>query len=227
MYPQVLKTLIATDCIIVGIEEGTLKLLVIKRPIPPLKDRWSLIGTFLGIEETAHQAAHRVLYSATGLNNIYLDQLHTYTRPDRDPGGRVISIAHFALIRIADYHNNSSKQVGSKWFALNDLPKLIFDHDNMVNDALAKLRERAKFNPIAFELLSEYFTLKQLQNFYEELYQQKFDTANFRKKVLSYSFLVKTNKKVKDTSKKGSFLYRYDRKIYEELRSKEFKIRFI
>ena len=162
-YLQKDKMYVATDCIIFGFDAGTLKLLVFKRRIEPLKDAWSLIGSFVKLEEDVAGAAARVLEEITGLENVFLEELKSYGAADRDPGFRCISIAHFALIRINDYDKELVERHGAVWFEIDKLPELVLDHNQMVQDALERLKAKARFQPIGFELLPMKFTNPQLQ----------------------------------------------------------------
>lgn len=216
-YLQKDKMYVATDCIIFGFDAGTLKLLVFKRRIEPLKGAWSLIGSFVKLEEDVAGAAARVLEEITGLENVFLEELKSYGAADRDPGFRCISIAHFALIRINDYDKELVERHGAVWFEIDKLPELVLDHNQMVQDALERLKAKARFQPIGFELLPMKFTIPQLQLLYEAIYQKPLDTRNFRKKVLSLNVLVKLEEKDKTTSKRGAFLYKFDDRNYQKL----------
>ena len=211
------KILVATDCIVFGFDEGILKLLVFRRRIDPLKGEWSLIGSFVNEEESVPDAARRVLLQFTGLENIFLEELKAYSDVERDSGARCISIAQYALIRINDYDREQVELHGAKWFALEDIPQLVLDHNVMIADALDRLRQKTTHKPIGFELLPEKFTIPQLQSLYEAIHQTKLDDRNFRKKLLSFDLLIKLDEKDKSTSKKGAFLYRFDYGKYKKL----------
>ena len=217
LYQQKDKMYVATDCIIFGFDAGRLKLLLFKRKVAPLKGEWSLIGSFVRLDEDVSSAAKRVLQEITGLQNVYMEELRSYGAADRDPGFRCISIAQYALIRLNDYDKELVEQHGAVWHDLDSLPPLVLDHDQMVEDALKKLKRKARTQPIGFELLPEKFTIPQLQSLYEAIYQKELDTRNFRKKVLSNNVLIKLNEKDKTTSKRGAFLYKFDHENYEKL----------
>ena len=216
--------LVAVDSIIFGFneEDRELKLLILKRNFEPAKGEWSLMGGFTKKEESLDNAARRIVMQLTGLEDVYMEQLYAFGDPDRDPGGRIISVAYFSLIRINEYDKDRVKNNGAFWVSLSDLPELIFDHSEMVKKALRKLRIRARTQPIGFELLSEKFTIPQLQGLYEAIYQQPFDKRNFRRKILSMGFLEKLDEKEKGSSKKGAFYYRFNQQKYEELLQKGF-----
>lgn len=216
-YSEHPKFHVAVDCIIFGFEDGELKLLVHKRRFEPAKGQWSLFGGFLRDDESLFEAANRILFELTGLEDIYMEELQTYGEIDRDPAGRVISVAYYALIPAHRYSNKHSEPYGATWMNVNDLPPLIMDHDEMVDKGLRRLRRRASTRPIGFELLPREFTFPQLQSLYEAIYQSTLDKRNFRKKILSMDLLVKMEEKDKSTSRKGAFLYRFDDRKYRKL----------
>lgn len=211
---------VATDCIIFGFDDDTLKLLLFKRRLAPLAGEWSLIGSFVRLDESVASAAERVLREITGLKGVFMEELKSYGAVDRDPGFRCISIAQYALIRLKDYDRELIAQYGAQWHKLDSLPDLVLDHREMVEDALEKLKMKARTQPIGFELLPEKFTIPQLQRLYEAIYQKELDPRNFRKKVLSQNVLIKLDEKDKSSSKRGAFLYRFDHDNYEKLLEK-------
>ncbi|MUP46178.1 NUDIX domain-containing protein [Gramella sp. BOM4] len=217
LYQVKEKMYVATDCIIFGFDNGRLKLLLFKRLVEPLKGRWSLIGSFVRLDEDIDVAGRRVLKEITGLDNVFMQQLKTYGKKDRDPGYRCISVAQYALIRIDEHDKKLVEDNQAFWFEINDLPELILDHGQMVQDALIQLRNNARYKPIGFELLPEKFTLPQLQSLYEAIYQKELDSRNFRKKVLSLNVLRKLDEKDKSGSKRGAFLHKFDHENYTKL----------
>lgn len=218
-YPKQTKHLVAVDCIIFGYDiiEKEIKLLLFKRRINPAKGKWSLAGGFVHENESLNLAANRVLSSLTGLENVYMSQLYCYGDTERDPGARVISVAYWALIKIQDIDRRLSETIGTHWRSLNRLPHLIFDHPVMVARALQELRNQIKIKPVGFELLPEKFTLVQLLDLYEAIYQRKVDKRNFRKKILSMNILEKLDEKEKVTSKKGAYYYKFIKERYSNL----------
>lgn len=216
-YNEHKKFYVAVDCIIFGFDQDGLKLLLIKRKFEPMKGKWSLMGGFLQENESLDEAAARVLFHLTGLKGVYLEQLYTYGEVDRDPGERVISVAYYALIRTDDYKSDLGKQHGARWFLLERKPLLIFDHDVMVDKALRRLRRKTKSQPIGFELLPEKFTIPMLQRLYESIHGKKFDKRNFRKKIFQLNILKKLDEKEKSSSRKGAWLYKFDKKKYHKL----------
>ena len=189
-YADATPLLLAVDCIIFGFDQDSLKLLLFQRKVAPFQAEWSLIGSFVKKEESVKDAAERVLKVHTGLTDIFMEELGSYGKIDRDPGARVISIAHYALMRLAEENKYIDKAYKAQWFEFDQLPDLILDHLQMVQDALEKLRRKARYRPIGFELLSEKFTIPQLRTLYEVIYQRPLDRRNFRKKILSMKILV-------------------------------------
>lgn len=200
---------IAVDCIIFGFDSKDLKLLLFRRKTEPLKGSWSLIGELIDNDISLDQSAKDILYRLSGLENVFLKQLKTYGQVDRDPLERVISVAYYSLIRIDEFNLQSLENHHAKWFDFDQIPDLILDHGQMVDDAIKSLRSSVRYNPLGFELLPEYFTIQQLQTLYESIYRTAFDPGNFRKKMLSLDILERTAKKDKTSSKKGAFLYRF------------------
>jgi ADP-ribose pyrophosphatase YjhB (NUDIX family) len=223
-YKSHQKILVAVDCIIFGFDGNLLKALVIKRGFQPEKGKWSLMGGFINKDESADEAAVRILYQLTGMNNIYMEQLHTFSDVNRDSAGRVISIAYFALINIQDYSEQLQLEHEAKWFPLNKVPPLVFDHRKMVLKAKDKLQDKVANHPIGFELLPEKFTLPQLQSLYEAIYETPMDKRNFSKKILSLGILKKLNEKEKESSRKGAFYYVFDNLKYSKMQSNGIKL---
>lgn len=205
------RFLLAVDCIIFGFDGKDLKLLLIQRAFEPEKNKWSLMGGFLEEKEALDEAANRILKKLTGLEDIYLEQLHTFSELNRDPAERTVSVSYFALIDIARYEKQISHNYHAEWFLMNNRPKLIFDHDKMVELAQKQLRFKAAIEPLLFELLPDNFTITQLQNLYEAVYEAAFDKRNFIRKLMSTGLLIKLAVKDKSGSRKGAFLYKLDK----------------
>ncbi|UZR98793.1 NUDIX hydrolase [Chondrinema litorale] len=221
-YQEKKPVLVALDCIIFGFDKKELKLLVIKRDFEPSKGNWSLVGGFLQPDEDLDISAKNLLQHLTGLSNIFMEQLHCFGNVQRDPGERVISVAYYALIKLEEHDQELVESHNGKWFTLEEMPDLIFDHNEMIMKALQRLRQKARYQPIGFELLPDKFTIPELQLLYEVIHQTNFDRRNFSKKILSKGILKKLNEKQKETSKKGAFLYKFDKKKYEALVVKGF-----
>jgi len=218
IYKQHPKHYIAVDCSIFGYEDGELKLLLYPRGFEPSIGKWSLMGGFVQENESVEEAAGRVLLQTTGLKDIFLEQVTAFSKPDRDPGARVISITFVALIRIDIHDKDLVRESGAHWWPVTKLPSLIFDHEVMIQSALALLQQRASIGLIGNELLPDMFTLMQLRNLYEAIFQKSFDPGNFRKKVLSIDLLERLNVKNTTESKKGAFYYQF-KKIEPGLRT--------
>jgi len=224
LYQDHTRHLVAVDCIVFGYDilEKELKLLLIKRSFDPEKGSWSLAGGFVEDNESLDQAVCRILLTHTGLEKIYLKQSYSYGETERDPGARVISTAYFALIAIRDINHLIAEKNKAHWRSIAILPDLIFDHSVMVKRALSGLKDQVKIKPVGFELLPEKFTLVQLQDLYEAIYQKKVDKRNFRKKILSMGILEKLDEKEKETSKKGAYYFRFNKERYEKLEKNGF-----
>ena len=172
------------------------------------------MGGFVQPPEDLAEAAARVLQDLTGLTNVYQEELHSFSAPARDPMERTVSVAYFALIDINAYQQQITTNYHAEWFPLNKFPTLIFDHNQMVEKARARLQYKAAFHPILFELLPAKFTIPQLQNLYEAVYNIAMDKRNFSRKVLSTGLLLKQDEKNKESSKKGAFYYKLNKKKY-------------
>lgn len=159
---------VTTDCVIFGFDGTRLNVLLIERGNDPYKGCWAFPGGFLNMDESALEGAKRELYEETGLRDAYIHQFHAFSAPDRDPRERVISIAYFALVRLADVKAGDDA-AKAQWFPLDEIPPLAFDHDKMLREALKALRRMIHFEPIGVELLPENFTKTQLQSLYEAI----------------------------------------------------------
>ena len=218
------RILLAVDCIIFGFDGSGLKALLVKRGLEPEMGKWSLMGGFANSEESIDQAATRILLQLTGMDKIYMEQLYCFGDVDRDPGGRVVSIAYFALIKIEESNGEIINTHNAKWFDLKKLPTMIFDHKQMVKLAKERLQQKVANHPIGFELLPNKFTLQQLQALYEAIYETSFDKRNFTRKILSLEILQRLDEKEKESSKKGAFYYVFDKKKYKQLESEGIKM---
>ncbi|MBD3581911.1 NUDIX hydrolase [Flavobacterium selenitireducens] len=215
-YQSQEKILLAVDCIIFGFDKKNLKILLIKRDFEPERGRWSLMGGFVKKDETLDEAANRVLHHLTGLHNLYLEQLRAYSEIDRDPVERTVSVSYYALIDANVAEGELNQDFSAKWHNIHEAPNLIFDHADMVANAMSTLRRRALTKPIGFELLPEKFTMRQLQTLYEAILDEKLDKRNFINKINALDILVKTDEKDMKSSRKGSFLYRFDQEKYNK-----------
>ncbi|HEY6142330.1 MAG TPA: NUDIX domain-containing protein [Flavobacterium sp.] len=223
-YSAADKVLLAVDCIIFGFDHEGLKILLIKRGFEPEKGKWSLIGDFLKKEEVLDDAAIRVLEEHTGLHDIYMEQLHVYSEIDRDPEERTISVAYSALINIENHNSKLNQNYDAQWFSIANVPKLIFDHDDMLAHAIRRLRYRTSTKPVGFELLPQKFTMRQLLELYEAILHKDLDKRNFISKINSLDILIKLEEKDMLSSKKGSYLYKFDKEKYDAQSLKNFSL---
>ncbi len=208
------------DCVIFGFEAGVLKILLIERNEDPFKDWLALPGSIIKQEESVDDAAERILYELTGLRDLHMEQFHTFGEVHRHPQGRVITVAYYALLRLTGHKELRPVTDFARkafWHPINELPKLAFDHSEIFNRSLNKVRRRLSYQPIAFELLPEKFTLTQLQVCYEAILNKKLDKRNFRKKMLSYGFLKPLSEKQKGVSYRAATLYKFDRRKYAKI----------
>jgi len=213
-YSKQTRLLLAVDCIIFGFDGEVLKLLLIKRGFQPEKGNWSLMGGFVQDNESIDQAANRILKQLTGLEGVYLEQLYTFGEPNRDPMERTVSVAYFALIDIQKYQTQISSDYHAEWFQLKRTPKLIFDQQEMLEQAKKRIRYKAAMHPILFELLPTKFTIPQLQTLYECVFNTTIDKRNFSKRVLATGLLIKLADKDKAGSKRGAYYYQLNMQNY-------------
>lgn len=206
---------VAVDCVILGYQDEEIKLLLYPRSFEPYKGKWSLLGGFVQDNESADEAAARILKQTTGLEQIFLEQVASFSEPDRDPEARVISLAYYALIRIDLHDEERVRENGAYWVSVRKLPQLIFDHQAMFEKALVKLQQKAGYSLCGSELLPEMFTLIQLRKLYEAIFQKEFDPGNFRKKILSLGVLEKLDEKDASESRKGAFYYKVKSNVRE------------
>ena len=206
----------AVDCIIFGFSGGELSLLLLKRKFDPGKGEWSLMGGFVQDGEEIDYAAKRVLANLTGLTDVFMQQIGTFGKVDRDPGERVISTAYYALININEYDLQLVETHNAYWVNINELPSLLFDHKQMVDKAKMVMKIQAAMQPICFNFLPEYFTLTQLQSLYEAINGESIDKRNFRKRVAEMHYIEKTDFIDKITSRRGARLYRFNEEEYKK-----------
>ena len=219
-YPRPALTV---DCVVFGLDEQDLKVLLVRRDLPPFEGRWALPGGFVRMDETLDDAARRELREETGLKDVYLEQLYTFGDVRRDPRGRVVSVAYYALVNLADHRVQAATDASdAAWFAVSDLPRLAFDHDRILTAASERLKGKVRYQPIGFELLPQKFTLSQLQRLYETVLERTLDKRNFRKKILSMGVLVETDEVQQDVAHRAARLYRFDEDKYRRLRKKGF-----
>ncbi len=211
------RAALAVDCVVFGLDEQELKILLIQRGLPPFPGRWALPGGFVRLDETLDAAALRELGEETGLRRIFLEQLYTFGEVERDPRERVVSVAHYALVRMSDHQVAAATDASdAAWFPVDDLPTLAFDHERMVAVAHARLRSKVRYQPIGFELLPPKFSLTRLQRLYEIILERQLDKRNFRKKVLSLGILTELDEVEQDVAHRAARLYRFDERAYRQ-----------
>jgi 8-oxo-dGTP diphosphatase len=212
------RAALTVDCVVFGLDEQALKILLIQRNLEPFREHWALPGGFVHLDETLDEAAFRELREETGLSRVFLEQLFTFGRIDRDPRERVVSVAYYALVKLHDHQVQAATDAkDAAWFAIDDLPALAFDHQEILETALQRLQSKVRYQPIGFELLPKKFTLTQLQSLYEIVLERDLDKRNFRKKVLALGLLEDLNEIEQDVSHRAARLYRFDEKKYRSL----------
>ncbi|NQV89626.1 MAG: NUDIX hydrolase [Parcubacteria group bacterium] len=211
--PQNIKA--AVDTCILSIQDDELHVLLIQMKKQPFEGQWALPGGLLEEEETSEQAASRILKESTGLTQVYLEQLMTFDEPDRDPAGRVISIAHVALV--PDEHaslKTSEKYLDVKWWPVSKLPPLAYDHKTIVQTTLERVKTKIQYTNIAWSLLAKEFTLTELQRVYEIVMDQDLDKRNFRKRINELHLIQATGHKRSGQAHRPAALYRFkERKL--------------
>ncbi len=214
-YP---RPAVTVDCVIFGFDKNQLKVLLTKRAIEPFLGKWAFPGGFIQEDENADDCALRKLQEEAGLKDIFLEQLYTFSNLARDPRGRVISIAYYALVRPDAYTLEAGVDIDAvQWFGIDEKLDLAFDHKQILNTAIQRLRGKIRYQPIGFELLPKQFTLPDLHNLYETVLQRSIDRGNFRKKILSMGLLIDHSDKQKDRRARAAKIYSFDRVKYKEL----------
>jgi 8-oxo-dGTP diphosphatase len=220
-YP---RPALAVDCVVFGLDETDIKVLLIQRKLTPFQHAWALPGGFVRIEETLDEAARRELEEEAGVTDVYLEQLYTFGALDRDPRERVVTVAYYALAKLSDHRIRAATDaMGVGWFGLDDLPKLAFDHADVITRGHERLRGKVRYAPVGFELLPPRFSLTQLQRMYEIILGQELDKRNFRKKILAMDLLVETDEFEQGVRHRAARLYRFDRRKYDRLTKQGFE----
>jgi ADP-ribose pyrophosphatase YjhB (NUDIX family) len=206
-YP---RPAVTVDLVILTIADNELKVLLVRRDLEPYRNRWALPGGFVGMDESLEAAAARELKEEVGVENVYLEQLYTFGEPKRDPRGRVISVAYFALV---DAERQpvvaSSDAADAAWFSVSKAPRLAFDHAEVLKYAIGRLRNKLEWTTVGYELLPKRFTLSQLQRLYEIILERRIDKRNFRKKVLAQGQLRELEETRKDGAHRPAKLYSF------------------
>lgn len=218
---------LSVDCTILGYENEELKVLLIKRGAEPFMDFWALPGDLMYPMEELDTAANRVLYNLTGINDLNLRQIATYGSVGRHPVGRVLTVSYFTLVRLDRYNPVAASWAENiEWHSISEIPKLAFDHNVILRDAIDDLKNRVRNYPIGFELLPKKFTLNQIHKIYETILEMKFDKANFRKKLLSMGILIPLEEVENNVSHRPAKLYAFAEEKYNQLVKKGFQLGF-
>jgi ADP-ribose pyrophosphatase YjhB (NUDIX family) len=214
---------LSIDCLIFGFRDGQLDILLIKHAEGISKGKWALPGGWIQYNESVDEAANRLLKSLTGVENIYLEQLRSFGNIERYPEKRVITIAYYALVNADHFELNPGFTASeAKWFNIKEVPKLPYDHSEILAFGFNHLKHKVRHEPIGFNLLPKKFSLHQIQKLYEAILEKEMDKPNFRRKLLNMNLLVLCDEKQKDVSHRAANLYRFDRKIYNQLTEKGF-----
>ena len=214
---------VTVDAVVFGYDDADLKVLLIQRDGSPYRSRWALPGGFVNINEGLEDAVRRELEEETGITRLYLEQLYTFGEPKRDPRERIISVAYYALVKLVDHSVRAASDARNvAWFPVADLPQLAFDHEEILDVALRRLKAKIRYEPIGFELLPQKFPLSELQRLYETLIEQPLDKRNFRKKILSMGLLADTEEIQQDVAHRAARLYRFDEPAYRRLKKAGF-----
>lgn len=215
---QYARPAVTVDCVVFGLDDQDLKVLLIQRDNEPFAGRWALPGGFVKMDETLEESALRELREETGLSKVFLEQLYTFGNPGRDPRERVVTVAYYALVKLLDHQVQAATDAReAAWYAVDDLPKLCFDHDTILDTALKRLQGKVRYQPIGFELLPPKFSLTQLQRMYEIILERSLDKRNFRKKVISLDILDELDEVEQDVAHRAARLYRFNERKYRQM----------
>lgn len=213
------------DCVIYSFHEGQLKVLLTERNESPYSGWWALPGFFVNKYEEMEDAVARISYEMTGLKDIFMEQLAAFAGVKRHPEGRVLTVAYTTLIRFDDVKNKVKPVTDymrqAKWFSISELPELAFDHQDIINLSLDKLKRSISYSSAPFELLPDKFTLTQLQQVYEEILRKKLDKRNFRKKIMNLGYLKELNEVQQHVSYRAARLYKFDKRKFSKLFSQD------
>lgn len=201
---------VTVDLVIFTVNDDRLNVMLVRRAEPPFADRWSIPGGFLKLRESLEDAALRVLKEKTGVENVYVEQLYTFGDPDRDPRARVITVTYFALIPWKDLLQPASDKITDlMWAAVDRLPRLAFDHREIVEYAVRRLRAKASYSNIVYGLMPRQFRLSELQRMYETIINDRLDKRNFRKRMLATGLLQQTGRKDAGGAHRPAMLYEF------------------
>jgi 8-oxo-dGTP diphosphatase len=212
---------VSVDCVIFGFDENVLKVLLIKSDLPTFQDKWSLLGDLVELDEDLDSASYRVLKDRTGLENVYLEQVHTFSSVGRHPAGRVVSTAYFSLVN-ARHHQLRQLANELHWHPVSDIHEMAFDHMEILNTCLAALQKKIQEEPIIFNLLENKFSLRELQYLYEAILGVKLDRRNFRKKLFTTGLLVDVDEMEENVPHRPGKLYTFNHGRYSNMKKKTF-----
>jgi 8-oxo-dGTP diphosphatase len=222
-YP---RPAVTVDAVVYGYQAEELRVLLIERGEAPFRGAWALPGGFLNKDEDLGDAVQRELLEETGVAPTHLEQLGSWGTPGRDPRGHTVTVAYTALVRMSDHQATAATDAAdARWFPVDGLPGLAFDHGEILDAARARLVESVRTRPVGFDLLPDRFTLTQLQSLVETVLGEALDKRNFRKKLQSLDMLISTGEFEKDVSHRAAQLYRFDRAMYEKLSAEGFQFR--
>ena len=214
---------VAVDAVVFGYEKDSLSILLIKRGVEPFKNSWALPGGLVLDNESLEDAVVRELQEETGVEINYLEQLYTYGKPGRDPRNRVVSVSYVGLVSPSQFKLEAATDAyEAKWFDVKDLPDLAFDHQDILEKGLSRVRTKIKYQPIGFELLNSHFPFSDLEHLYQTILDKKIDRRNFRKKILSFGILKETDKIHQEGSGRPAKLFTFNSTKYKELEEKGF-----
>ena len=212
---------VTVDCAVFALDGDKLKVLLVRRDRDPYAGSWALPGGFVRVDEGLEAAARRELEEETGVKALFVEQLGAFGEPGRDPRERVITVAWWAVVRFFEREARAASDAReAAWFAVDALPELAFDHDEILRAALARLRDTARREPLVLEFLPIKFTLTQLQRFYEIVLGETVDKRNFRKKALSWGLLEELAEREADVAHRVTRLYAFDPERCEAFRKK-------
>ncbi|HJN51081.1 MAG: NUDIX domain-containing protein [Pseudomonadales bacterium] len=214
---------LSTDCVVFGLDAEDLKILLIKRALEPFKGRWGLPGGLARVGESLEDTARRELAEETGLRQVFLEQLYTFSSPDRNPQEHVITAAYYALVNLSEHPVRASTDArGVAWFGLTEVPRLAFDHAKILELACERLRGKIRYQPIGFELLPRKFPVRELQRLYEKILGRALDKRNFRKKILNMGILQELAQTETDVAHRAARLYRFSKEKYDRMKKQGF-----
>ncbi len=221
-YPYA-RPALTVDCVVFGLDEHELKVLLIRRKNDPFAGCWAFPGGFLDVGETPLEAARRELTEETGLEKVDLEQLHAFGDPDRDPREHVVSIVHYGLVNVRGTRPRAADDArDAGWFPVRKPPPLAFDHDRILRMAVERLREKVRSQPVGRGLLPREFTLSQLQQMYEAILGRKIDKRNFRRRMMKTGLLAETGRVQKAVAHRAARLYRFNMRRYRGLAKQGF-----